>query len=111
MNLRTPLIASLAVVSALGGVAAAAIALPSGSAPEPTAGAVVPSAPPEVRTETIHVVRRDKDDATSRSAAPASTPTVSRSSSFDDSGHHGRGGDDDSGHGRGRGRGRGGDDD
>jgi hypothetical protein len=37
MNLRTPLIASLAVVSALGGVAAAAIALPGGSSPEPAA--------------------------------------------------------------------------
>ena len=40
MNLRTPLFASLAVVSALGGVAAAAIALPT-SAPEPTAAAAV----------------------------------------------------------------------
>jgi hypothetical protein len=115
MNLRTPLIASLAVVSALGGVAAAAITLPSGSAPEPTAATVAPSATPtpEVRTKTIrrtiHVVRRDKAGSPSsspappaRPVAPASTPRPSaapssRSSFSDDSGHH-RSGDDDSGH-------------
>jgi hypothetical protein len=114
MNLRTPLIGSLAVVSALGGVAAAAITLPSGSAPEPTAATVAPSATPtpEVRTKTIrrtiHVVRRDKAErassspAPARPVAPASTPRPaaapsSRSSFSDDSGHH-RSGDDDSGH-------------
>jgi hypothetical protein len=99
MNLRTPLFASLAVVSALGGVAAAAIAFPSGSDPEPAAA--VASATPEVRTETIrrtvHVRRaRSRDDAPSRTAAPA------RTASPDDSGHH-RSGDGDSGH-RDRGR-------
>jgi hypothetical protein len=139
MNLRTPLVASVAVLSALGGVAAAAIALPS-SAPEPTAAAVAETATPEMRTKTIrrtiHVVRRDGTENSSatpaRTAAPVRTAvaTASPSShSFDDSGHHRagddsghhRGGDDDSGHhgggdddsgrGRGRGRGRGGDDD
>jgi hypothetical protein len=107
MNLRTPLIASLAVVSALGGVAAAAIALPT-SAPEPAAALVAPTATPtpEVQTKTIrrtiHVVRRDKaqDSPRSSSAAPASTPVATASlsrRSFDDSGHH-RSGDDDAGH-------------
>ena len=79
MNLRTPLFASLAVVSALGGVAAAAIALPS-SAPEPTASAVAPAATatPEVRTKTIrrtiHVVRREK---ASRSTSGGGCPNPS----------------------------------
>jgi uncharacterized membrane protein YgcG len=130
MNLRTPLIASIAVLSALGGVAAAAIALPT-SPPAKTA-AVVPAATPtpEVRTETvrrtIHVVKRDKaparatstpvaiatrsaDDSGHHSAtavsrpAAASTDDSGHHSGGDDSGHHG--GRDDSGH-----RGRGGDD-
>ena len=77
MNLRTPLIASVAVLSALGGVAAAAIALPS-SGPEPTATAVAPAATPtpEVRTKTIrrtiHVVRRDKSEGSTASSAASS---------------------------------------
>ena len=121
MNLRTPLFASLAVVSALGGVAAAAIALPSGSAPEPTAAAVPSATPtPEVRTKTIrrtiHVVRRDKaaDGAAPRRARPdrhgrrvasrlAPSPSPHRVARRlrpprrrDDSGHHSGG--DDSGH-------------
>jgi len=68
MSLRTPVIAAVAVLSALGGVAAAAIALPS-SPPRSAAAQVVPTATPEIRTETvrrtIHVVRKDKsqDDA------------------------------------------------
>jgi hypothetical protein len=129
MNLRTPLFASLAVVSALGGVAAAAIALPSGSTPEPAATAI-PSATPEVRTQTvrrtIHVVRRDRAAATATaSASPSGRDDRAVRRAGDDSGHH-RGGDDsdhrnrggdDSGHHGGRddsghrGRGHSGDDD
>jgi hypothetical protein len=133
MNFRTPLIASIAVLSALGGVAAAAIALPT-SPPPVKAAAIVPSATPtpEVRTETvhrtIHVVQRHKtparpaataapsrDDSGHHSVAVASTRVSNRvddsghHSGRDDSGHHDGG--DDSGHHGGRGRGRGGDDD
>jgi hypothetical protein len=115
MNLRTPLIASIAVLSALGGVAAAAIALPT-SPPKVNAAQIVPSATPtpEVRTETvrrtIHVVKRDKAVATPvATTSPSAVRTsddsghhrstaVSRriASSADDSGHHS--GNDDSGH-------------
>jgi hypothetical protein len=141
MNFRTPLVASVAVLSALGGVAAAAIALPS-SPPKSAAAAVQPvaTATPEVQTKTIrrtiHVVRKDRSDdsgssnrssssstpvstaAPARTAVPAPARAVASTSSRDDSGHH-SGGDDDSGHhsggdddsGHGRGRGRGGDDD
>src|SRR3954467_15278843 len=103
MNLRTPLVASVPVLSALGGVAAAAIALPS-SPPKPTAAAVQPvaTATPEVQTKTIrrtiHVVRKDKtqdggsSSSSSRAAAPvpAAAPAraVASTSSEDDSGHH-----------------------
>src|SRR4051794_34621773 len=111
MNLRTPLIASLAVVSALGGVALAAIALPSGSASEPAVAAVPSATPaPEVRTttihRTIHVVRRHKgeDASSTRSAAPAITPAAT--ASLDDSAHPRPGGDDAGPHGGGDGAGR-----
>jgi uncharacterized membrane protein YgcG len=82
MNFRTPLIASIAVLSALGGVAAAAIALPT-SPPKANVAAIVPTATPtpEVRTETvrrtIHVVQRAK-----------ATPTATAARTSDDSGHH-----------------------
>ena len=120
MNLRTPSSPAVAVLSALGGVAAAAIALPSRRA-WPTAAAVAPTATPtpEVRTKTIrrtiHVVRRDKvrgrlglvgahpgRRAPARRAPvghrltlvlrPTTPATTARGD--DDSGHHSGGGDD-----------------
>jgi hypothetical protein len=123
MSFKTPTAITVGVVSALAGVAAAAIALPS----SPPATTTTATATPEVRTETvrrtIHVTRRDRsgdDNSASRTrgAAPAAaTTSTHRSRGFDDSGHHR--GDDDSGHhggddddgGQGRRRGRGGDDD
>ncbi len=139
MSLRTPLVIAVAVLSALGGVALAAIAMPSAK-PRTVAAVAGPSATPEVQTKTIrrtvHVVRRDKSSASSSSssrrparaaATPVATPAPTRSvvrvddsghhdgtRRVDDSGHHG--GTDDSGHHGGddhggRGRGRGGDDD
>ena len=80
MSLRTPAVAALAVLSALGGVAAAAIALPT-TPPRPIAAATAsPTATPtaEVRTKTIrrtiHVVRRDKAGGGSSSGTNTARP-------------------------------------
>src|SRR3954454_24268343 len=74
MNLRTPIVIAVAVLSALGGIAAAAIALPTAS-PRPLTAAATPT--PQVRTETIrrtiHVVRPDEPAATT-SRAGSNTP-------------------------------------
>jgi hypothetical protein len=108
MSFKTPTAIAVGVVSALAGVAAAAIALPT-SPPAPTTIATA-TATPEVRTETvrrtIHVRRSRGADDTPRATA---TPTRRRHSpGADDSGHHE--GFDDSGHHGGH-RGRGGGDD
>src|SRR4051794_1193389 len=96
MTFKTPVAIAAAVATALGGVAAAAVALPSPSS-SPAAMVAAPSATPEVRPETvhrtIHVTRHDRrhghDEraASSHNAAAATT---------DDAGHRRRG------HGRGR---------
>ena len=52
MSLRTPLVIAVAVLSALGGVALAAVAMPSAS-PRTVAAAATSSATPEVQTKTI----------------------------------------------------------
>jgi hypothetical protein len=91
MSLRTPIVVAVALLSALGGVALAAVALLS-SPPRPTAAPA-----PEVRTETvrrtIHVVRREKS-ATPTPSTDDSAQRLSRATD-DHHGSRGRGGDDD----------------
>ena len=76
MSLRTPIVVAVALLSALGGVALAAVAMPaSPSRPTPAAAAVAPSPTPEVRTETvhrtIHIVRREHSRSAPRAASRA----------------------------------------